>query len=120
MSLTGNGEYYMSWQLMNTLELTTTFLLFSIVYAALIFYLETMKSTFLRTFLLFSLIFIPFLFCFIHLVRQFLGAGRVESIIEIVISTNILGLNIAVLCCAMILLCVVLLRKTLFGRLKKK
>lgn len=117
MSLTGNGEYYMSWQLMNTLELTTTFLLFSIVYAALIFYLETMKSTFLRTFLLFSLIFIPFLFCFIHLVRQFLGAGRVESIIEIVISTNILGLNIAVLCCAMILLCVVLLRKTLFGRL---
>tara|TARA_B100001964_G_C14233198_1_gene601090 strand:- start:260 stop:1693 length:1434 start_codon:yes stop_codon:yes gene_type:complete len=116
MSLTGNGEYYMSWQLINTVELAATFLLFSAIFATLIFYMDTMKSGFLRTALLFCLTIIPFSFFLIHLIRQFIGADRVESIIEKLVSTNILGLNLTVLLCVVMLLFVAFLRKTLFSR----
>ena len=117
MSLTGQGEFYMSWQLINTVELAAIFFLFSTIFAALIFYMDTMKSGFLRTALLFCLTIIPFSFFLIHLIRQMGAEDLIKSIVEKLVSTNILGLNLVVLLCVVILLCIVLLRKILFDRL---
>jgi len=88
MSLVGDGQYYMSWKIINTLEYIGTFLLLSVIISISIYFIDSIDNRWFRTISLVVLVSIPLLFFTIHILRQFLGKGLVVSISEHLFSVN--------------------------------
>jgi len=81
-SLSGAGQYFMSWKLINNLEFLISFILLFLIFSFSFFYINAQKSRLFRTITLAILAFLPLSFFIVHALRQFVGASRVISITE--------------------------------------
>jgi hypothetical protein len=87
-SLSGKGQYYLSWKLINTYEYIAAFTILFFISIFLILQIEKIKS---KNFQLISFIFIsflPFAFFIIHFLRQFVGVPSVKYLSQFIYSFN--------------------------------
>jgi len=110
------GLYYMSWQLLNTVELVISIFFCLILFTILIIFIDKIKRQWLRVLLLCIVIFIPFSFFIIHIIRQ--AGWKTQA--EYIVYGDFLGINIYVLLGIVVFMVIALFWHQLFRNLYKK
>ena len=82
MSLVGEGQYFMTWKIKNSIEFISAFFVLSIIYASTLYYLDFIKAKWIKTIALLIVTSIPFLFFSIQLLRQYIGRSKVIFIAD--------------------------------------
>ena len=116
MSIAGDGEYYMSWRLINTLELIAAFIFISLVFLIFIYCIDRYQKEIWKTILLSVLALLPLSFFLMHVIRQLGGKG----VIEYLLNNYLLGINLLFISGLLLLTLLIYFRKKLLSGLYQK
>ena len=87
-SLSGKGQYYLTWKLINTYEYIAAFTILFFISIFLISQIEKIKSKNLKLISFIFISFLPFAFFLIHFLRQFIGVSNVKYLSQFIFSLN--------------------------------
>ena len=116
MSIANDGQYYMSWKLINTFELIASFIFISLVFLLSVFYIDRHQNETRKTIFFSVLALLPLLFFSIHLVRQVGGKG----VILYLLNHHILGINLLLISGLLLLVILIYFRKKLLSGFYEK